>query len=375
MKRAESLVDSKALRTLIALIMTMMAASMMATMVAPRAFGVLERVGFEETNWLNTGRFSGGNCWLDDGSPETQQRNRSNEEITPRGDRDGIKERCQNGRRCHDPTVELTVNLMMEASMALMASMASMVASVELLEWLKRRATEPQGDDAMMMASMAATMVAPEASMVALLASMASMASLDRLRLMTEPKSGAERVDGLSHKICEERADELTIKIDGERVGRLTHIIREERVDGLIKMKIDGERVEKLTRKIREERGDGLTFQTDEERADGWSAKTGEERADGWTYRKVVEQMLVDGDGYESGGCKLAQVTPSTELQECAIPKWEELLIWVEPVATMVVASMASMVAWVASSGGVDGVDGVDGGLVASIAPNGGVDR
>ena len=39
----------------------------------------------------------------------------------------------------------------------------------------------------------------------------------------------------MSHKICEERADELTIKIDGERVGRLTHMIREERVDGLIK--------------------------------------------------------------------------------------------------------------------------------------------
>ena len=37
------------------------------------------------------------------------------------------------------------------------------------------------------------------------------------------------------------------------------------------------------------------------------------------TYRKVVEQTLVDGDGSESGGCNLAQVTPSTEFQECAI--------------------------------------------------------
>ena len=53
------------------------------------------------------------------------------------------------------------------------------------------------------------------------------------------------------------------------------------------KIKIDGERVERLTRKIREE------------------------RVDGWTYRKVVEQMLVDGDVSESGGCNLAQVTPS----------------------------------------------------------------
>ena len=155
MKRAESLVDSKALRTLIALTMTMMVASMMATMVAPRASGVLERIGFEGTSWLNTRRFSGGIRWLDDGSPETQQRSRSKEEITPRGDRDGIKKRCQNGRRCHDPTVALTVNLMMEdsmvASMALMASRASVVASmasvVELLEWLKRRAAEPQRYD------------------------------------------------------------------------------------------------------------------------------------------------------------------------------------------------------------------------------------
>ena len=101
---------------------------------------------------------------------------------------------------------------------------------------------------------------------------------------------------------------------------------------------------------MREERGDGLTFKIDEERADGWSAKIGEERADGWTYRKVVEQMLVDGDGAESGGCNLAQVTPSTELQECATPKWEELMTWVATVVSMVVASMASMASMVVAS-------------------------
>ena len=56
----------------------------------------------------------------------------------------------------------------------------------------------------------------------------------------------------------------------------------------------------------------------------------------------MVEQTPVDGDGSESGGCNLAQVTPSTELQECAIQKWEDLMTWVEPVASMVVASMAS---------------------------------
>ena len=118
-------------------------------------------------------------------------------------------------------------------------------------------------------------------------------------------------------------------------------------------------------------RFDGLTHKIFEERADGWSAKTGEERTDGWAYRKVVEQMLVDGDGSESGGCNLAPVTPSTELQECAIRKWEELMTWVATVASMasmasvasmVVASMASMVAWWRRwrrwwPGGVDGVE------------------
>ena len=70
-----------------------------------------------------------------------------------------------------------------------------------------------------------------------------------------------------------------------------------------------------LTRKIREERVDGLTFKIDEERVDGWSAKTGEERADGWTYRKVVERMLVDGDGSESGGIRWTK-TRDTSVQQ-----------------------------------------------------------
>ena len=62
--------------------------------------GILERVGFEETGWVDRRRFSGGNRWLDDGGPETQQRSRSKKEKTARDDREGIKERCQNGR-CH----------------------------------------------------------------------------------------------------------------------------------------------------------------------------------------------------------------------------------------------------------------------------------
>ena len=93
------------------------------------------------------------------------------------------KEPCIDGPGClGDPSASgMTV-----ASMALMASMASMVASMALL--------------------------------VALLDSRVSVvAPLDRLKLMVEPKSGAERVDRLSHKICEERADGLTHKICEER--------------------------------------------------------------------------------------------------------------------------------------------------------------
>ena len=181
------------------------------------------------------------------------------------------------------------------------------------------------------MASMA-SMVAPRALVVASMASKASMvAPLEWLKLMAaEPKSGEEQVDGLTHKICEERADGLTLKIDGERAEGLPH-------------------------------------------------KICEERADGWTSRKVVEQMLVDGDGYESGGCNMAQVTPSTELRECANRKvggiddlggddgvdGGGMVASMASMASMVVASMASTVArwrrwrrWMASMASMVGVDG-----------------
>ena len=59
--------------------------------------GFLEGIGFEETVSVDTRRFSGGNRWLDDGSPETQQRSGSKEEKTPRDDRERIWERCKNG--------------------------------------------------------------------------------------------------------------------------------------------------------------------------------------------------------------------------------------------------------------------------------------
>ena len=178
----------------------------------------------------------------------------------------------------------------------MMASRALVVAAIVPLEWLNLMVAEPKSDDeraggltvrnegvltvALELASMVTewmaplmTSMAPLASMVAsmdlmmvLLASMASMvASLVWLRLMTEPRTDGKRDDGLIQKICEERADELT------------HKRCEERADGLT-LKIDGERVKRRTHKIRGERADGLT------------------------YRKVVIQVLVDGDGSESDG-------------------------------------------------------------------------
>ena len=113
-----------------------------------------------------------------------------------------------------------------------------------------------------------------------------------------------------------------------------------------------GLRVDGLTHKICEERADELTFKIDEDGADGWTDKTCEERADGWTCRNVVEQVLVDGDEW------WMQCGSSRSLHRNSS---EELMAWV---ASMV-ASMASNggVDGV-DGGGFDGVDG--GGLVAS---------
>ena len=330
-KRATSLVDSMALMVWIASTLALMVASMVATMVASVASS------------------------------------RSKEETTAKGDRANLKDKCQNGRRCLGSTVALMVASMVASRASRAAVVASMASMIVPLEWLNLMVAEPKrGDERAggltlkygaltvalemssvvtawmapmtpLMASMApiaslASMVASMALLVVLLASMASMvASLDRLRLMIEPKICEERADGLTHKIREERVDGLTIRIDGERV-------------------------ERLTRKIREERADGLT------------------------YRKVVTQMLVDGDGSESGGfrwtktratsclqttqkkfessstlgcvrcektwLRMAQVSPSTEFYECALRKM-------------------GGIADLGGDGDVDGdgVDGVDGGL------------
>ena len=62
-----------------------------------------------------------------------------------------------------------------------------------------------------------ASMVTLRASVVAAMASMASMVvPLEWRNLMVaEPNRGDERVDGLTHKIREERADGFTLHIEG----------------------------------------------------------------------------------------------------------------------------------------------------------------
>ena len=163
----------------------------------------------------------------------------------------------------------------------------------------------------------------------------------------------------------------------------------------------DGERADGWTHKIREGRVDGLTTRIVRERAGGLTHNISEERAGGLTYRKVVTQMLVDGDGSESSGfrwtktratsclrrtqkkfdssstlgyvrcektwLRMAQVTPSTEFYECALRKMGGIADLGGDGDVDVMASMASMVAWVASTGGVDGFDGVDGGGVDGV--------
>ena len=87
----------------------------------------------------------------------------------------------------------------------------------------------------------------------------------------------------------------------------------------------------------------------------------------------MVEHLLVDGDGSECGGCNVDQVTPSSEIRECANGKcvkdacgcWIALLETEEGTAQMMLdesmAFVASMVASMASNGGFDGFDGVNG--------------
>ena len=52
---------------------------------------------------------------------------RSKEETTEKGDRAGLKRKCQNGRRCHGPAVALMVASMVASMASMVASMASMV--------------------------------------------------------------------------------------------------------------------------------------------------------------------------------------------------------------------------------------------------------
>ena len=80
---------------------------------------------------------------------------RSKEETTAKGDIDGHKGKCQNGRQCHESKMALMIPLAsmvasmasvaLVASMASMASMASralMVAAIMPLEWLNGMVAE-----------------------------------------------------------------------------------------------------------------------------------------------------------------------------------------------------------------------------------------
>ena len=154
------------------------------------------------------------------------------------------------------------------------------------------------------------------------MASMASMASmvvvllLEWLNLMAaEPKRGDERVDGLTHKIREERADELTLKIEGASTVALmmasmvaawmapvasvmasgapiasmaSMVASLDWLRLMTEPKRGEERVDGLSHKICEERVDGLTHNICEERADELTVKI-EERADGLTLKMANE--------------------------------------------------------------------------------------
>ena len=157
-KGVASLVDSMTLMAWVASTMALMVASMMATMVAPMASS------------------------------------RSKEETTARGDREGLKGRCQNGRRWHGSTVALMVASMVASRASVVAAMASTASMMVLLELLNLMVAESKrgyerADGftlkfegaltvTLVMASVVTAWIAP---MTPLMASMAPIASLDSM--------------------------------------------------------------------------------------------------------------------------------------------------------------------------------------------------
>ena len=130
-------------------------------------------------------------------------------------------------------------------------------------------------------------------------------------------KSDGERVERLTHKSCEERADGLTLKIDGERVERRTHKIR-------------GERADELTHRIGEKRVDGLPQRLVDDDGSGsggcrWT-NTSTTSCLRRTQRKFESSSALDCVRCEKTWLRMARVTPSTDF---ALRKWVESLIWV----------------------------------------------
>ena len=124
---------------------------------------------------------------------------RSKEETTANGDREGHKESRENGGRCHQSKVALTMT-----SLASMASRALVVD--ERAGWLNPRCEEILIGALELVSKMSEWMV----PLTPLVTSMASK------------KICEERADALPLKMGDEGADGLTHKSDGERVERLT---------------------------------------------------------------------------------------------------------------------------------------------------------
>ena len=196
------------------------------------------------------------------------------------------------------------------ASMApVVASRASLASMVETWEWLNLMVAEPKGDDER---AGGLTLRYEGVLTVALeLASMVTewMAPMTPLMTSMAPiaslASMVASMDLMMHKFCEERVDGLILKIDGVRVQRLTHNITEERADGLSQRLVDD---------------DGS-----ESGGCRWT-NTSTTSCLRRTQRKFESSSALDCVRCEKTWLRMAQVTPSTVF---ALRKWVESLTWV----------------------------------------------
>ena len=215
--------------------------------------------------------------------------------------------------------------------------------------------------------------VASRASVVALMASMASMvAPLEWLNLMAaEPKSHDERVDGLTHKICEERADGSTLKTEGaSTVALMMASVVAAWMAPVASLMASMAPIASMASMVAPMAPlvaslasmasmvaplEWLNLMTE--------PKRGEERVDGLTQKNVKNELM----GWLSKFMKIEPTDGQTKIcmaqnapleTECVAPM---VLEDVMALVASMVAPMASMVVSMASNGGVDGFDGFDG--------------